>query len=263
MYQYDKREFDIGRVAQGAMSSIGANFPVFALLALMFSAAPQFALVLCQGLITTGALGPSGQAAIGAGSPLSWLLFIVFMIVAMIGTYLLQAAVVRGTVDHLNGRRTQFSDCLSTGLRFAAPLFGIALAAGIPTAIGFVLLVPGLLMMVMWVVAAPVAVIERKGVFGSMSRSSDLTLGNRWKVLGALLVYVIAMAVVLMVLGAVTSAVSLALDGPVGPWVDAVLQALIQGFLGLVGAAGVASLYYELRGLKDGVGPVELAAVFD
>jgi hypothetical protein len=37
---------------------------------------------------------------------------------------------------------------------------------------------------------------------------------------------------------------------------------LVRIALDLIGAAGVASIYYELRLVKEGVGPEQLAAVF-
>jgi len=40
------------------------------------------------------------------------------------------------------------------------------------------------------------------------------------------------------------------------------LTGLVRAVLGLIGAAGIASIYYELRLVKEGVGPEQLAAVF-
>jgi hypothetical protein len=43
-------------------------------------------------------------------------------------------------------------------------------------------------------------------------------------------------------------------------WVVLTVLQIIQS---LIAAAGVASIYYELRSTKDGIGPESLAAVFD
>ena len=44
------------------------------------------------------------------------------------------------------------------------------------------LLVPGVYLCVMWSLAVPAKVVEKTGIFESMSRSSDLTQGRRWRV---------------------------------------------------------------------------------
>lgn len=44
------------------------------------------------------------------------------------------------------------------------------------------LLVPGIYLFVMWSLAIPAKVVESKGVLESMSRSSDLTQGRRWRI---------------------------------------------------------------------------------
>jgi hypothetical protein len=41
-----------------------------------------------------------------------------------------------------------------------------------------------------------------------------------------------------------------------------VADAILRIFTTSIGAVGIASIYYELRLIKDGVAPQELAAVF-
>jgi len=41
------------------------------------------------------------------------------------------------------------------------------------------------------------------------------------------------------------------------------LTPIVTTITGLVAAVGVASVYYELRSVREGVGPEALAAVFD
>ena len=42
--------------------------------------------------------------------------------------------------------------------------------------------VPGVLLWVMWSLAVPAKVLENLGIFDAMSRSSDLTKGDRWRI---------------------------------------------------------------------------------
>ena len=56
--------------------------------------------------------------------------------------------------------------------------FLIAVAAGAC----LILIVPGILLFVMWSLALQAKILEDKGVFDAMTRSSDLTRGHRWRI---------------------------------------------------------------------------------
>jgi len=59
----------------------------------------------------------------------------------------------------------------------------LSLAVGIAVGIGFIfLLVPGILLMLRWSLAVPAKVLENRGVGDAMSRSSELTQGNRGRI---------------------------------------------------------------------------------
>ncbi len=59
----------------------------------------------------------------------------------------------------------------------------LSLAVGIAVGIGFFfLLVPGILLMLRWSLAVPAKVLENRGVGDAMSRSSELTQGNRGRI---------------------------------------------------------------------------------
>ena len=58
--------------------------------------------------------------------------------------------------------------------------------------IGFLLIiVPGLILITIWSVAAPVVVLERPGVFAALGRSRELVRGNGWQVFGVIFVLVL------------------------------------------------------------------------
>ena len=60
---------------------------------------------------------------------------------------------------------------------------GLSLAIGIAVGIGCIfLLVPGILLMLRWSLAVPAKVLENRGVGDAMSRSSELTQGNRGRI---------------------------------------------------------------------------------
>jgi hypothetical protein len=62
-------------------------------------------------------------------------------------------------------------------------VIGLQLVIGMAAGLALLfLVVPGVFLFVMWALAVPAKILENKGVFDSMSRSSDLTQGRRWRI---------------------------------------------------------------------------------
>ena len=119
---------------------------------------------------------------------------------------------------------------------FSLLLLGIV--TSILIAVGFVFLIsPGVILALMWFVAVPVLVAEDKGVFASMSRSSELTKGNRWRLIWlVVIIYVLLFIIAFIVglLGAIT---------PILGVIGGVLIAIvIYPYLSII----IAVTYYEL-----------------
>jgi hypothetical protein len=140
--------------------------------------------------------------------------------------------------------------------------------------IGFLLLiVPGLILMVAWSAAVPAKVVEKIGVFEALTRSRDLTRGRRWPIFGLFVLDAIAAGVLNAVILAAFAPFALGKSLPMGASVDGVAQSmsivqlvadpLVATITTLVSTAGLATLYFELRGSREGVGPEALASVFD
>src|SRR5579862_2551729 len=121
------------------------------------------------------------------------------------------------------------------------PLLAVSLLVGIGVAIGFVLLiVPGLVLMVMWSVVAPVTVLERPGVFAAFGRSRELIRGNGWNGFGVIVLVFLAVAVVSIIAGTASSSL-----GPVG---RALIQWVVNALVAPVTALSASVLYFALRG---------------
>jgi hypothetical protein len=127
---------------------------------------------------------------------------------------------------------------------------------------------------VAWCVIFPAQVVERAGVLGSFTRSGQLTKNNRWRIFGLFVLWGIVSSVVQGVLTnlvgagsasslaaaqATSPAAALAAFGP-AYWVIVAVMGVVGA---MVGSAGVAVVYYELRRIKEGIGPEALASVFD
>jgi len=72
------------------------------------------------------------------------------------------------------------------------PVVGLSLLVGVFAGLAcLALLVPGIILLIMWSLAVPALVLENKGVLDSMSRSSDLTQGSRWRIFVIWLLFIV------------------------------------------------------------------------
>lgn len=248
-----REALDVGRVIQQTFAVLSRNLPTFAVLALILTTLPAAIAAWLQ----QEALGPSDSTTATVTKFLAGL-------VPVVTGAVLQGAVTYGAILDLNGRRSSISESLAVGLRAFLPLIAIGILLTIAVVVGMIMLiVPGLIMMVTWIVVAPAYVAERRGIAESFGRSSELTSGNGWTVFGLLVLYWVLAAVVGLVLAKLADSVSGALYGDVDLIRKVFLNPLYSGFTALFGATGTAVIYVELRRVREGVSPEHLAAVFD
>ena len=188
-----------------------------------------------------------------------------------------------GVVMELRGRRAGVGACIGVGLARLFPVLGVMLLLGIILiAVGIVAVimilglglfgvVAGLVLVgaiyTVYYVAIPAAVLERPGVAGALSRSSELTRGRRGAVFGLLfLVFGVRIAITLLMRSVIIDEAA-ALANPdliYGMLKTYYWGALIVGILSSILAGTLASVtYYLLRLEKEGTSADELAAVFD
>jgi hypothetical protein len=243
---------DVGRVVQRGFSAIGRNAAGFLLMAVVFAGLPNFAMnyVLAANLPTI------------AGNPFDgsyWGTYAGLLLLTVFAGYLLQATVVRMVILDLSGRRPDLGGSLVAALALVLPMIGLAIVSGIGIMLGLMLLiVPGVILYVMWIVAVPILVEERRGVFGSLSRSSELTRGSRWQIFGLVVLFIIFSFVISAVFGLLNIG-----DPFQSPELFALSSAVVAVISGLVMAAMLASLYFELRTVKEGATSDSLAAIFE
>ncbi|MDR3073428.1 MAG: hypothetical protein LBV01_01725 [Deltaproteobacteria bacterium] len=192
----------------------------------------------------------------GGGLLFSFLLQVVgFMLNTAI-----QGAIAYGVFQVLRGYRPGFGEALSRGLVRIIPLGIAAILGGLGIGLGFLLvIVPGVLLWCMWAVVAPVCTIEKLGPIASLKRSAALTKGCRLQVfcLG-LITYLLLLAI-----GAATSLLFLALAFSIHKGIALLAVGAITAIPGAFMAVVLATLYYDLRAVKEGVTLDALAAVFD
>lgn len=154
---------------------------------------------------------------------------------------LYQGMVVKLVQDIQDGRRDHSVGAL---VRSVEPVFwrllAVSLLFGIGVGIGFVLLiVPGLILMVMWAVVAPVMVLERPGVFEAFRRSREYVRGNGWNVFGVFVLVFVAVIVVSIVVGLASS--------PLGSVGRALVQWAVNAAVAPLTALSASVLYFALR----------------
>ena len=253
--------FDNSRVVSRAFGAIGAHPLIYLGLALILAGIPGF---------LSGWWQFDLQSAVDPENPRSafarylttdfWLHASAMWGVATICGAILQAALTRATATHLAGRTPSFVESLETGLTLIVPMVVLSLIMGIAVFIGCILLiVPGVMLWLCWSVLLQARVQERIDTFDAFRRSAELTSGHRGNIFLTFLVVTIG----LVVFNWITHKI---LGGMLGASTSQPMFALVESLITTVSNMVIitfqASVYVELRTLKDGVAPNELATIF-
>ena len=185
--------------------------------------------------------------------------FWIVIVLSMVLAFAVTGALTYGVVQQIRGRRASIGDCLSIGLGRMLSVLGVSLVMGIVVSLGLLaLLVPGIVMLCLYYVAVPVAVVERRGVFSSLARSTALTAGYRWYIFALGLVMTVVWIGVHLLMGVAPS--DLGAEQSVG---GVLLQEAVGAVFTALGAVTAAVVYYDLRLTKEQVDIEDLAHVFE
>jgi hypothetical protein len=246
--------FDIARVASRTFGLIGRNLVPFGVLSLIFAGVPNILIMLVQPSLLQGDPSKFGGVILGV------------TLISGLASLVLSAALTRASVDDLSGKGANIGAALGTGASVLLPMIGLGLLMGIAIVFGLILLfVPGVYLFLMWIAAAPALVVERVGITKAMERSAFLTQNHRWAILGLIVLYIIVVVVFELVIAALIPGAMGSMVAPTGEGPSILVIALltlVQVVTSMVGTVGIASIYFELRQIKEGVGVTELANVF-
>ncbi len=176
-------------------------------------------------------------------------LALVSTLIGLVAITLFTGMVVELVADIQDGRRDATPSQL---LKAAVPVLGslilVALVAGIGIVIGFILvIIPGLILLTIWSVAAPVVVLERPPGLGALSRSRELVKGNGWAVFGVIFVLTVAVSIL-------AGAIEIGADSA-GTGVGIVVRVIIGVLTAPLSALAAAVLYFELLRLSGASAP--------
>lgn len=269
-YQAPKPQFDVGRVINRTFAAIKNKPAIFVITSMLIIGLPMFFIGLMPIFLGYGGgmeNDPEAMSRILRGTVFAWVITVSFLLIAGV---ILQGALIFAAIKDFNGEHATLGEAMGVGFRYFFPLLGMALLIGLGVMAGLVvLIIPGVLLALGWSIAAPIMIVEKKSIVDSISRSWELTKGyKRW----ILLLWII-LTIVSAILGLVLGAFSLFAGDPTTVMLqggsttfyvlNSILSAIAQALSTMIGAAGIAAVYYEIRQLKEGIGAESLAAVFD
>lgn len=164
------------------------------------------------------------------------------LVTVVIGMTWLQGAFVYAVQDARDGSfDSSMGEVFSRVSPAIAPLIGASLLAGLGIAVGLLLLViPGLVLLTIWAVIAPVIVVEKRRALESFGRSRELVRGHGWTVFGIVVITALLSGVASALLQAAFSFLPRFLEIVVG---NTIAQAAVAPF----SAIAIAITYFRLR----------------
>jgi hypothetical protein len=186
------------------------------------------------------------------GSLVMFVIGIIGLLVMLVVSAYVQSASVFVAIRDAAGQPTTAAEGLRLGAGRALPLLGWGLLAGILTAIGFVVFIlPGVYLMIVFIVLGGVVVVERAGIRRCFTLVNPRFLPTAGRILLAALVGIVYFAIVFLVTGGFSLSVSV---------IGAVVRPILLIPVGVVGTAVVVVTYAELRFHERGVNTGTLIA---
>ena len=201
---------------------------------------------------------PAGGSLVSPGARIASTLDSIF-------GYVATGLVTVSVLDQLRGGPRNYRRSLSVGASRLSPLIGTAFGTGfLQGLLLLMLVVPGVIALVRWVLVAPIVVLELRAE--PRGRSSALTAGHRWEIFGIFVVFLGALVALSLGLGVATEAL-----GPLVGAGDSLAGSLLTDALAALPGPLFLSfqsvlevvLYEQLRAEKEGVDVTQLAAVFE
>jgi hypothetical protein len=123
--------------------------------------------------------------------------------VSIVGLFLLQGALVTAVADIRDGRADlSVEDTFRKAQPFLGRIAVASILAGIGIALGFVaLVIPGLILLTIWLFIVPVIVLENSSIGDSFGRSRELVRGYGMNVFGVIVLTILLIIAFDIVLG--------------------------------------------------------------
>ena len=177
---------------------------------------------------------------------LGWVGAVLGALIGLAGVFWLQGALVIAIDDVRDGRADlSVRETLNRVLPRLNTLTFAGLLAALGITIGFLLLiVPGLILITLWLVIVPAIMLEHRGVLESFGRSRQLVSGHGWNVFGVIVLTVAILIAVIIGLSLVEAAFD-------SSWLNLLLDIASQTVTAPFLALAWTITYYELRAIKE------------
>jgi hypothetical protein len=238
-------KLNIGQVMSRAIALFGQRPALFLGLGFFLYALPYLAFEAARGFP-----GPSDEADVSA------VLLLPAVAILAIGGAILSATLYFVATRADGPTSLDWKDAIEGALPLVIPVILVGTLQALAAGIGFIFfIVPGIILLLMFSVATPVLVAERVGIIDSMKRSRALTSGARWRIL---LLFVVISLLATLLLAPVYVIASIAPDSVV----LLSIVSLVLNTLYVLFPLLIVALYLELRELKEGMAPEQVADVF-
>ena len=215
----------------------------------------RFALTTAVVMVVLDLISALAATSGSAGGAVLWGLLSV--VLGLIGTFWVQGALTFAVDDVRDGR---IDTTIGELYRRTQPFLGALIVAGILAALGIgigllLFIAPGLYLLARWALLVPAIVLEGKSAGEAFARSTELTEGHRWTVLGVAVVVLIAS----IVIGGITRAIlSFILPTFLDAWLGSLVsQCITTPFVALA----FTVMYFQLaRGTEPQPGAEPAAA---
>ncbi len=179
---------------------------------------------------------------------LGWFGALLGGIVSFVGWYWLQGALIEAVRDVRDGRADlTVSDTFARVQPRLGSIVGAGILLGVAVGIGFLfLIIPGVVLLTIWIAVIPAVVLEQRGVTDSFGRSRELVRGNGWNVFGVIVITIVLLLGVWLVL-------NLALT-PLADWLASLIGQLVNSVvIGPFVVTVWTLVYYRLKGREDAI----------
>jgi hypothetical protein len=177
---------------------------------------------------------------------LGWLGILISAFISIAGTFWLQGALIQAVSDVRDGRADlSVSETFGQVYPKLGTIIVVGILLGIAIAIGlFLLIVPGLYLMTIWIAVIPAVVLENRGIGESFGRSRELVRGYGWNVFGVIVLTILILIGVGIVVGLILL--------PLADWLGSLIQQILANTIVTPFIVAVWTLvYYRLKGREE------------
>jgi hypothetical protein len=250
------RPMTVGELLDRTFFLYRANFGLF----LGIAALPNLATLAFQLSRVVISPGSPGIIAPGSASVQFALWLLASLLVYLVTLAVCQGATVIAVSQIQLGRSTSVSRAFATIWPRIGELSRIILGMGVLLGLAFLcLIVPGIMLSIRWALTIPVAVLEERGLRESLTRSSQLTSGHRWRIfviycLIIVLVYIASLLVQAPLMIVLTLTSGPLRTGQLPVWAQVAMPVagfLMQSVLSPIMTIALSRVYYDERVRKE------------